>query len=259
MILTLIFTLPFLLKKKDETNITEYNIYYALSNSVSDIYYLYNSNYYRATNPRIKNNTYTFYYKLPKYVPFKDFFLLRPGKETIKYKEVNITRLERIPYEFIKFLNVTTEIHDYIYTNISNIPIGNEIYYIVVIPKGNITIKYKFSKENFYEDYFDMNLITPIYKYGLYDAEYYYFKKENESNFLLFEILNDDKTNFTIYNTEKDEYLEIKKKKIILTISICVGVALLIAMIASLVYYKIKQTEMENDIINNQHLINKKY
>ena len=70
-----------------------------------------------------------------------------------------------------------------IYTNISDIPIGNDIYFIV-IPIGNITIKYKFSEGNFYDDFTDMNLITPKYNYSSYNAEYYYFKKENDSNFL---------------------------------------------------------------------------
>ena len=145
------------------------------------------------------------------------------------------------------------------YTNISNVPIGNEVYFIVVIPTGNITIKYKFSEENFYEDFTDMSLITPKYKYSLYDTEYYYFKKENETNFLLFEILNDEINNFTIIQTEKDEYIEIKRKKNILIITICVGVALLIAMIVSLACYKAKQIAKENNkIINSQPLMNKK-
>ena len=58
-----------------------------------------------------------------------------------------------------------------------------------------------------------MNLITPKYNYSSYNAEYYYFKKESDSNFLLFEILKTDWYNITIYQTEKDEYLEIGKKK----------------------------------------------
>ena len=225
----------------------------------SDIYYLNDSNYYRATNPRIKNNTYTFYYKLHKY-DYKKYILIRPGKETLKYDKINITRLPKLPYEFIKSLKVTTKINDYIYTNISNIPIGNEVYFIVVIPTGNITIKYKFSEENFYEDYTDINLISPKYKYSLYDAEYYYFKKESKTaNFLLFEISSENKYNFTIYQTEKDEYLEIKKKKNILIIVICVGIALLIVMIASLIVYKTKQIANENYAkVHNQGLINKK-
>ena len=253
------FYFSFSFKKKDNDNITEYNIYYALNHYKDDIEYLNNSNYYKATNPRIKNNTYTFYYKLKKYVYSYKYILLRPGKETLKYKEINITRLPRLPYEFKKSLNITTKIHDYMYTNISNVPIGNEVYFIVVIPTGNITIKYKFSEENFYEDFTDMSLITPKYKYSLYDAEYYYFKKENETNFLLFEILNDEINNFTIIQTEKDEYIEIKRKKNILIITICVGVALLIAMIVSLACYKAKQIAKENNkIINSQPLMNKK-
>ena len=253
------FYFSFSFKKKDNDNITEYNIYYALNHYKDDIEYLNNSNYYKATNPRIKNNTYTFYYKLKKYVYSYKYILLRPGKETLKYKEINITRLPRLPYEFKKSLNITTKIHDYMYTNISNVPIGNEVYFIVVIPTGNITIKYKFSEENFYEDFTDMSLITPKYKYSLYDSEYYYFKKENETNFLLFEILNDEINNFTIIQTEKDEYIEIKRKKNILIITICVGVALLIAMIVSLACYKAKQIAKENNkIINSQPLMNKK-
>ena len=253
------FYFSFSFQRKNNTNITEYNIYYALNNYNDDIEYLNNSNYYKATNPRIKNNTYTFYYKLKKYVYSYKYILLRPGKETLKYKEINITRLPRLPYEFKKSLNITTKIHDYMYTNISNVPIGNELYFIVVIPTGNITIKYKFSEENFYEDFTDMSLITPKYKYSLYDAEYYYFKKENETNFLLFEILNDEINNFTIIQTEKDEYIEIKRRKNILIITICVGVALLIAMIVSLACYKAKQIAKENNkIINSQPLMNKK-
>ena len=104
-----------------------------------------------------------------------------------------------------------------------------------------------------------MNLITPKYNYSSYNAEYYYFKKESDSNFLLFEILKTDWYNITIYQTEKDEYLEIGKKKKNLIISICVGVALLIIMIASLIYYKVKQVaKKKNETINNQPLMNKK-
>ena len=177
------FYFSFSFQRKNNTNITEYNIYYALNNYNDDIEYLNNSNYYKATNPRIKNNTYTFYYKLHKYAQFKRYALIRPGKETLKYDKINITRLPKLPYEFKKSWNITTEIHDYIYTNISDIPIGNDIYFIV-IPIGNITIKYKFSEGNFYDDFTDMNLITPKYNYSSYNAEYYYFKKENDSNFL---------------------------------------------------------------------------
>ena len=103
-----------------------------------------------------------------------------------------------------------------------------------------------------------MNLITPKYNYSSYNAEYYYFKKESDSNFLLFEILKTDWYNITIYQTEKDEYLEIGKKKNLI-ISICVGVALLIIMIASLIYYKVKQVaKKKNETINNPPLMTRK-
>ena len=121
-------------------------------------------------------------------------------------------------------------------------------------------MKYKFSEENFYEDFTDMNLISPKYKFNDLGnpTEYYYFKKENKSNYLLLEILNNMNYNFSILLTEEDEYLIVKKRKLALIISCSIAGALIIAMIASLCVYNLRGHREEKEPIN-QVLENLKY
>ena len=247
-------------KKESNTTINEYNIYYSLENYNDDTAFLNSSNYYSSIDSRKRNDRYTFYYKLPFYDKYKTYICLRPGKEPLGNNNITITHHQSWPSELKKYRSSSNSSHDFIFTNISNIPIGNQIYCLVIIPNGNIIMKYKFSEENFYEDFTDMNLISPKYKFNDLGnpTEYYYFKKENKSNYLLLEILNNMNYNFSILLTEEDEYLIVKKRKLALIISCSIAGALIIAMIASLCVYHLRGHREEKEPIN-QVLENLKY
>ncbi len=249
-------------KKESNTTINEYNIYYSLEKYNDDRAFLNSSSYYSSNNSRIRNDRYTFYYKLSFYDKNAEYICLGPGKEPLGNNNITITitHHQLLPSELKKYKSLSNSSHDIVFTNISNIPIGNQIYCLVIIPKGNIIMKYKFSEENFYEDFTDMNLISPKYKFNDLGnpTEYYYFKKENKSNYLLLEILNNMNYNFSILLTEEDEYLIVKKRKLALIISCSIAGALIIAMIASLCVYNLRGHREEKEPIN-QVLENLKY
>ena len=113
-------------------------------------------------------------------------------------------------------------------------------------------LKYKFSDEVFYEDFTNMSSISPKNKDTEKGqrVEYYNIRKENKTKFLLFETSNDGYYNFTILQTEEDEYELLKKKKIILIPVICILAVLLIIMIVSLIVYKKRHIiPQENNLI----------
>ena len=238
----------------NNTNISDYKTYYSLENKYDDRFFKSLKNY-GANNSRIKNNTYIFYYKLPLYDKNKPYICLKPGNETLKSNKITITHLLTLPYELEKSKSVlSTTSHDYIYTNISNISYGNEIYYKIVISSGRIKIKYKFSDENFYEDYTNMTQIFPKNKdiKNGNQIEYYNFTKENNSTYLLLEAQDDSPYSIQIYQTEKDEYQPPKieekgtteppkttgtNKKALMISLICVGSVVIIAIIIFIIIF----------------------
>ena len=241
----------------NNTNLTEYTIYYSLENFIDDLVFKKLSATYISYIPRIKNNRYTFYYQLSLYNRYKkDYLCLKPGNETLN-NNITISHIPRLPYSFKKYTIISTSTIKFIYTDISNISIGNEIYYKITIIEGKLNLKYKLSDESFYDDYINLNPISPKNKdtESGHQVEYYNIKKENKSNFLLFETSSDNYYNFTILQTEEDEFAIFQKKKKILIIVICVGVGLLIIMIVSLIIGRKKQMEKE---YQQSLLINKK-
>ena len=75
----------------NNTNISEYKIYYSLDTKYDDRAFKSSSNYYSAINSRIKNNRYTFYYKLPIYYVYDCYVCLKPGNETLQNNNITIT------------------------------------------------------------------------------------------------------------------------------------------------------------------------
>ena len=263
----------FSFENTNNTNISDYKIYYSLEDKYDDRSFKRSSKYYGATNSRIKNNTYIFYYKLPLYEKSRSYVCLKPGNETLQSNNITITQLLTLPYELEKSKNVSTTSHDYIYTNISNISFGNEIYYKIVISTGRLTIKYKFSDENFYEDYANMTKIFPKnedFKDGN-RIEYYNFTKENNSTYLLLEAQDDSPYSIQIYQTEKYEYQPTKKettepsktgtnKKALMISLICVGAVVIIGLIIFIViFYRRKKlarmTYKEEKILDSSGLM----
>ena len=248
----------FSFEKDNKIEINEYNIYYTIENSYDDRSFQKSLNYYSSINPRLKNNRYTFYYKLPL-LNNKNYICLKPGKETSGNDSITLTQLLRLPYELNKSKNISNSNNDYIYTNISNISIGDEVYYKIVIYSGNLIFSHKFNDENFYEDYKNMIQISPKnkdFKNG-YQTEYYNFKKEKNSSFLLLEVMDAVKGghyNVHIYQKEKDEYQPPKteitpNKKTIMILLICFGTVLLIIIIIFIILYRRKKLARKNYVI----------
>ena len=248
--------ISFSFENVNHTKINEYNIYYTLENKYDDRFFKKNSSYYRSTNQRLKNNRYTFYYKLPKKED-KNYICLKPGKETSEYDSITIIQLPRFPYELYKSKNISKSNNDYLYTNISNISIGNEVYYKIIIYSGNITIKFKFSNESFYDDYTGMTPISPKNKdiKGRDQIEYYTFKKEINSRFLLLETLGDQSPSFHIEQKEVDEYQQEKnRKRTIMILLICFGTVLFIIIILFIILY-IRKKRLQRINYNIEKLV----
>ena len=240
----------------NHTKINEYNIYFTLENKYDDRFFEKSSSYYRSTNPRLKNNRYTFYYKLSTRDD-RNYICLKPGKETSENDSITIIQLPRLPYAFNKSKNISDSKNDYIYTNISNISINNEIYYKIIIYSGNITIKFKFSNESFYDDYTGMTQISPKNKdiKDGYQIEYYTFKKEINSRFLLLETLGDQSPSFHIEQKEVDEYQQEKnRKRTIMILLICFGTVLLIIIILFIILY-IRKKRLQRINYNIEKLV----
>ena len=90
-----------------------------------------------------------------------------------------------------------------------------------------------------------------------YQTEYYNFKKEKNSSFLLLEVMDAVKGghyNVHIYQKEKDEYQPPKteitpNKKTIMILLICFGTVLLIIIIIFIILYRRKKLARKNYVI----------
>ena len=151
----------------------------------------------------------------------------------------------------------STNADDYIYNDIKNIPIGNEIYIKVTFyEKENLDIKFKLSDENFYDDYEDMNKLSPKNTdvENNLNVQYYNIKKVNNSNFLLLVIPGFKNIKYNIYQTIEDEYQQkmkkieeaekAKKRTIIISVTVPIG-ALIIIIIIIIIVKKRKLKKIE--------------
>ena len=248
----------FSFENKNITNINGYNIYFNIESYFNDKAFLNKEKkyFYSPFNKRLKNNRYSFYYKLPIYTE-KAYICLKPGTQTLENNRITVTHMRNWPYELKKYNNITTNADDYIYNDIKNIPIGNEIYIKVTFyEKENLNIKFKLSDENFYDDYEDMNKLSPKNTdvENNLNVQYYNIKKVNNSNFLLLVIPGFKNIKYNIYQTIEDEYQQkmkkieeaekAKKRTIIISVTVPIG-ALIIIIIIIIIVKKRKLKKIE--------------
>lgn len=239
-------------------NLSEYSIYYTLENSIGNKSFQKSSNNYKSINSKINGTKYTFYYNLSLYDKTKKYICLKPGIETKENEFITISNLKGLPYELEKYKNITTYTHYYIYTNISDDPIGNELNYKIITLNNainNIEIKYKFSDENFYEDYTDMKSVTPINKEieNEYDILYYHFTKKNNMNFLLIEISNWNHYGMIIIHAKvyEYEYESMSESEIILYSIIFAILCLPIIITILYIYIRKRCLQRNNNLLEN--------
>ena len=246
-------------------NITEklaqFEIYYGLDNYRDDktFKHLYKT---ILKNPRIKNNNYTFYFNFPL-KENKPYICLIPGKINNQIYTINITQLVKLPVELREGRHIIVNSDDYIYFNINKYMIGSELFLKIMLTKtnlDNLMLYYKYSHENFYEDF--MNYITQpnayIYHKQIDDNKintsfYFNIKLEKKENFILFQIPQADNIDFTFFQTKENEYEKIQKEKrikltliIIPSIIMIINIILIILLITKSI--KKKKTINKNNI-----------
>jgi len=220
--------------------LNKYNIYYKMEDYKDDR--VFESLYSEVLeNPRKKNNKYTFYYNMRLYSKYKRYICLKPGDVEEQNDLINIVQLPKLPFELKQGIKFYVNSGNYIFINIRNYTNGSELYFQIITFKNNqdLKLKYKFSEDNFYEDFVNMESTQQSTIYdekindGLINTTYYYtLIVENTTNFLLLEIPKTNVKNFIILQTGEDEYHKIiNKKKISLILFITIPTLLIVILI----------------------------
>ena len=178
-----------------------------------------------------------------------------------KINTITITHLKGIPTILDKLNKIETYSAGYTYTNIANSSIGTEFYFKIIIKDpisdDNIKLNFKFSDENFYENYTNMIEISPNIKTKDDDHILFYkFKKENIANYLLIHYHNRFQLHMVFSEVEKEEYQKIINKRILMATLIPIGALIVIGVIVTVVIiYRRKKRKSErliNDLVEDK-------
>ena len=241
-------------ENKNNINSNQYDIYYRLEDYYDDRAFIKNGDLNQAANSKVKDNKFTFYYKLPLNSN-KKYICLKSREENIRNNIITITHLKGLPTILDKSIKIYTHSAEYSYTNIANSPIGTEFYFkIIIIPKidDELSIDFKFSDENYYEDYVNMGSVSPNIKTKDENSNFYYkFKKENNANYLLLHLTNDNKYNIIFSEIEKEEYQKIINKRILMATLIPIGGVIVIGVIVTVVIIYIRKKRKTESLIKD--------
>ena len=249
---------------EDEDNIisNQYLIDYRLEDYHDDRVFLKEGNKNQPISSKIKDKRFIFYYKLP-IKSTKKFTCMKLEKANMKINTITITHLKGIPTILDKLNKIDTLSAVYTYTNITNSSIGTEFYFKFIIyatmSDYDLKVNFKFSDENFYENYTNMNSIKQDIKKDDDNVHSYFykFKKENSANYLLINFLNYFQFHMVFSEIDKEEYQKINNKKtILLATLIPIGALVVIGVIVTVViiyHRKKRKTErLINDLVEDK-------
>ena len=247
--------LSILLKNESDIISNHYFIDYRLEDYHDDRVFLKNGNRSTPVSSKIKDNILIFYYKL-HIKSTKKFTCMNLVKLNQKINTITISHLKGIPTILDKLNKIDTHSPGYTYTDITNSSIGTEFYFKIIIKAtlsdDSIDIKFKFSDENFYENYTNMNDISPNIKTKDDNYNYFYkFKKENSANYLLLYYHNRFQLHTIFSEIEKDEYQKIINKRILMATLIPIGGVIVIGVIVTVVVIYVRKKRKSESLIND--------
>ena len=163
--------------------------------------------------------------------------------------------MKGLPTIIDKSKNAETNSEGYLYTNIANSPIGTEFYFKIIKYQKieeDLKLDFKFSNENFYEDYTNMNSASPNYtSKDTYSIYFYNLIKGNNANYLLLHLSNDYNFHIIFSEIEKDEYQKIIRKRILMATLIPIGVVIFVGVIVTIVIIYLRKKRRTESLLNN--------
>ena len=248
------------LENEDNFIANQYFIDYRFEDYYDNRVFLRNGSKSAPVSSKIKDKRFTYYYKLP-INSTKHYICMKIERVGFRNNTITITHLKGIPTILDKLNKIETYSAGYTYTNIANSSIGTEFYFKIIIKDpisdDNIKLNFKFSDENFYENYTNMIEISPNIKTKDDDHILFYkFKKENIANYLLIHYHNRFQLHMVFSEVEKEEYQKIINKRILMATLIPIGALIVIGVIVTVVIiYRRKKRKSErliNDLVEDK-------